>query len=75
MVSRHPNIWKWLPLIALGLMLVGDFAPISDSLDRILSGVAIAILLAFSGTYFWQERRARQADQSNSAAISSKDQT
>jgi hypothetical protein len=42
-------------------MLVGDFAPISDSLDRILSGVAIAILLAFSGTYFWQERRARQS--------------
>lgn len=69
MVIRHPNIWKWLPLIALGLMLVGDFAPISDSWDRILSGVSIAILLAFSGTYFWQERRARQADQSKSAAL------
>jgi hypothetical protein len=75
MVSGHPNIWKWLPLVALGLMLVGDFAPLSDSLDGILSGVAIAILLAFSGTYFWQERRTRQADQSNSAAISSKDET
>jgi hypothetical protein len=75
MVSRHPNIWKWLPFIALGLMLVGDFAPISDSLNSVLLGVAIAILLTFSGIYFWQERRTRQADQSNSAAISSKDQT
>jgi hypothetical protein len=75
MVSRHPNIWKCLAFIPLGLMLVSDFAPISDSLDEILTGVAIAILMAFSGAYFWQERRARQADQSNSAAISSKDQT
>jgi hypothetical protein len=75
MASWYPNIWKWLPFIALGLMLVRDFAPISDSLDEILTGVAIAILLAFSGTYFWQERRARQADQSNGAAISSGDQT
>ncbi len=75
MVIRHPNIWKWLPFIALGLLLVSDFAPISDSLDQILTGVAIAIMLTFSGTYFWQERRSRQADQSNSAAISSKDQT
>lgn len=56
-------------------MLVRDFAPISDSLDEILTGVAIAILLTFSGAYFWQERRVRQADQSNSAAISSGDQT
>ena len=74
MVSAHPKFWKWLPSIALGLLLVGDFAPVSDSLDSILSGVAIAILLAFSGIYFWQERRARHADQSSSAAISSSDQ-
>lgn len=74
MVFRHPNIWKWLPFIALGLMLVGDFAPISDSLDRIMSGGAIAILFAFSCAYFWEERRARQADQSSNAAISSSDQ-
>ncbi len=47
-------------------MLVGDFAPISDSLDRILYWVAIAILLAFSGSYFWQDRRERRADQSSS---------
>lgn len=74
MVTGAPNIWKWLPFIALGLMLVGDFAPISDSLDGILSAMAAAILLAFSGTYFWLERRARQADRSSSAAISSRDQ-
>lgn len=74
MASGLPKFWKWLPLIALGLMLVGDFAPVSDSLDRIFSGVAIAILLAFSGIYFWQERRTRQADHSSSAAISSSDQ-
>jgi pilus assembly protein TadC len=74
MANRHPNIWKWLPFIALGLMLVGDFAPISDSLDEILSGMAIAILFAFYVTYFWQERRTRQADQANSAAVSTRDQ-
>jgi hypothetical protein len=75
MIVRYPNIWKWLPFIALGLLLFSDFAPISDSLDQILLGVAIAILLTFSGTYYWQERRARQAEQSNGAAISSDDQT
>lgn len=74
LAGHHPNLWKWLPLIALGLLLIGDFAPISDSLDGILSGAAIAILLAFSGTYFWQERRARQAAQSSSDAISASDQ-
>lgn len=63
MYSRHPNIWKWFPFIALALLLVGDFAPVSDSLDEVLSGMAIAILLTFFGTYFWQERREQQADQ------------
>jgi len=73
MVFRHSSVWKWLPFIALGLMLVRDFAPISDSLHGVLSRVAIAMMLAFSGVYFWQERRARQARQSSSAAISSSD--
>jgi hypothetical protein len=62
MATRYPKYWKWLPLTALGLMLVEDFAPVSGSLDEILLGMAIAILLVFSGTYYWQERRARQAD-------------
>jgi hypothetical protein len=57
MAGKYPNIWKWLPLTALGLMLVGDIAPVSDSMDSILLGVAIAILLSFSGAYIWQERR------------------
>jgi hypothetical protein len=74
MSGRRPHIWKLLPFIALGLMLVGDFAPISDSLGRSLFGAAIAVLLVFSAAYFWQERRARQANQSSSAAISSNDQ-
>jgi hypothetical protein len=76
MVIRHPNIWKWLPFTALGLVLISNFAPISDSLDRILTGVTAAIMLTFSGAYYYrQERSARRADQSNSAAISSADQS
>lgn len=74
MSSRHPRIWKWLAFVTLGLMLVRDFAPIPDSLGRVFFGMAIAALLVFSITYFWQERRGR-VDQSSSAAISSSDQT
>lgn len=75
MAISHPNTWKWLPLIALGLMLVSDFAPVPDSLDDILTGVAIAVLLILSGSYYWQQLRERHANQSDSAAISSSDQT
>ncbi len=60
MVSRHPNVWRLLPLVAVGLMLFADYAPISSTLNRILFSVAGAILLAFSGSYYWQERRKRQ---------------
>jgi len=74
LITRHPNIWAALLFGATGLILLGDFAPISDSLDEILSGAGMAIVLAFSITYFWQQWRARQADQSGSAAISSGDQ-
>ena len=74
MASRHPIILKLLPFIPLGLILVGNLAPVSDSLENILLGMAIVILLAFSGSYYWQQRRERQADQSKSAAISSKEQ-
>jgi hypothetical protein len=73
MATRYPNIFKWLPFLALGLLLVKDFAPISDSLEGILLGMAVAILLVHSNIYFSQERRSRQADQSNSAAIPSSD--
>jgi nicotinamide riboside transporter PnuC len=74
MTSRYLNIWKWLLFIASGLILARLVAPISDSLDEVLLGVAIAIQMTFYGIYFWQERRGRRADQSRSAAISSRDQ-
>lgn len=75
MVTRYPKYWKWLPFAALGLMFVGDFAPVSDSLDETLTGMAIPVLLVFSGTYYLHQWRMRQGDQSSSAAISSSDQT
>ena len=74
MVLRHPDIWKWFLFIAIGLILVAKLAPISASLESILSDVAFVALVAFSLGYFWQEQRARQADQSSSDAISSNDQ-
>lgn len=74
MAPRHPSIWKWFLFIAIGLMLVAKLAPISGSLESILTGTAFATMTAFGLTYFWQERRARQANQSSSAAISSRDQ-
>lgn len=55
-------------------MLIGDFAPVSDFLEKILSGLAITLLLSFSGSYYWQQRRERRIAKSNSAAISSSDQ-
>jgi hypothetical protein len=36
-------------------------------LDDILTGVAIALLLAVSGSYYWQQRPERTVDQSRSA--------
>jgi protein-S-isoprenylcysteine O-methyltransferase Ste14 len=75
MVTRPPKILKWLSLFAAGLLLLGAFAPISDPLDRILSGVGTMLLLVYLAIAWWENRRARQADQSSSAAISSSDQT
>jgi hypothetical protein len=75
MITSYRDSWKLAPFIALGLMLVRDLAPVSDSLDGILTGVANVILLVFFGTYFWQERRARRAGRSDSAVISSRNQT
>jgi hypothetical protein len=75
MVSKRPNIWKWLPLIALGLMALGAFAPLADPQARIVYGVGVGLLGLYVGTNWWGDRRKRQADQSSSAAISSSDQT
>lgn len=62
------------PLLALGLLSLGTLAPISDLLDKVLSWVAFTILLAYVGVPMWEYHRARQTDQSSSAAISSRDQ-
>lgn|GEM_PF-3574487 len=75
MIGRHPNIWKWLPICALGAMLLGAFGPLPDPVDRILGGLGAVLLLAYYGAVTREERRERQADQSSSAAISSSDQT
>jgi hypothetical protein len=63
-----------LPFTSLALLLIRDFAQISDSLNEILLGVAIAIQLVFSAIYFWHQRRARQANRSSAASASFSDQ-
>jgi hypothetical protein len=74
MVRRFLN-WTLPPALALGLLSLGTLAPISDLWDKVFSWVAIAILLAYVGVPMWEYHRERQADQSSSAAISSRDQT
>jgi hypothetical protein len=73
MVRRFLN-WILLPALALGLLSLGTFAPISDLWDKVFSWVAFAILVAYVGVPTWEYGRARHADQSSSAAISSSDQ-
>jgi hypothetical protein len=73
MTTRHLDIWKWLLFISLGLTLVRTFAPVSEPLEGILLGISTATLVAFSGTYLWQQHRARQTDRTPSAEISSSD--
>jgi len=74
MASRRPNFWNRLQLFALGLLLLGIFAPLPDLLDMIVTLAATVLLLIFLGGTWWEERRERRADQSSSAAISSRDQ-
>ena len=74
MVSRHPNIWTWLLAVAFVAMSLRVFAPLPTTLDKVLSGVAIASWLVYISAYFWEDRRKRQEDQSSSTAISSSDQ-
>lgn len=75
MVYRPSKFLGWQSLIAAVILLLAAFAPISDPWDRILSGVGSALVFAYLGMTWWEKRRARQANQSNSAAISSSDQT
>jgi len=73
MVRRFLN-WTLPPALALGLLSLGTLAPISDLWDKVFSWVAFVILLAYVGVPMWEYHRARQGDQSSSAAISSSDQ-
>ncbi len=74
MISRHMKLWVWLLAFATGLIFLGAFAPLSGSLDGILTGVATAILLSYVCLHLWEGFRERRANRSSSAAISSKDQ-
>jgi hypothetical protein len=73
MVSTHRKMWKWLQLLAVGLLFLGAFAPLSDPLDRISTGAGALILVAWLGATWWEERRERQADQPSDTATSSSD--
>lgn len=75
MVSRHMKTWTGLLAFAAGLLWLNLFAPLSDALDKVLSGMATAIMLAYVCSHWWEGRRERQANQSSNAAISSSDQT
>lgn len=71
---KHLKIRMWFTFIALALMLVRIFAPISEPLEKILLAVAIVILLVLAGTFYWQDwRYKRLAGRSSSASISSSD--
>jgi hypothetical protein len=74
MVILHRKIWASLLAVAFVLMSLRIFAPLPNMLDKVLGWLAVAIWLSYASSYFWQDRRERQADQSNSAAISSSDQ-
>lgn len=73
-ISRYLNIWKWLQFFALGLVLLGAFAPLPKVLDLIFSVVGGVLFLIYLGAAWWEERRERNADQSGRDAISSSDQ-
>jgi len=73
MISSYLRIWKWLWLVAVGLVLLGAFGPLSDPWDRISLGVGCVLSLTHYGAEWWDQRK-RRADQSSRAAISSSDQ-
>jgi hypothetical protein len=73
MISRLLNSWILLPALALALLSLGTLAPIPDLLDKVLSWLAIGIMLAYLYVPWREYRRERQADQSSGAAISSSD--
>ncbi|HEY6729515.1 MAG TPA: hypothetical protein VI039_00635 [Solirubrobacterales bacterium] len=73
MLSGCRNIWKRVQELAVVLVLLGLFAPFPDSIDSIVTGLALVLLLAYYVVTWREERREREADQSSRAAISSSD--
>jgi len=66
--------WMLLPLLALGLLSLGSIAPVSDLWDKVFSWIAVAVMIGYLAGPMRDYHRARRADQSSSAAISSSDQ-
>ena len=71
-VKGYMKIWKWLWILAVGLILLGAFGPLSDPWDRISLGFGTALSLTNLGAEWWDHRKHRD-DQSDSPAISSSD--
>jgi hypothetical protein len=65
--------WLLLPALALGLLSLGSIAPISDLWDKVFSWIAVAVMLVYLAGPTREYHRARRADQSSGAAISSSD--
>lgn len=64
MNGNLPTYRKWLSLFLLGLCIFGLLTPLSEPVDKILSFVLVACLLALAGSIQWEERRERNPDQS-----------
>lgn len=73
-ISGRPNILRWLPALACGLVLVVNLTPLPKVLDLILLVISGVLLLTCIGVALREEHRKREADQSNGAAISSGDE-
>jgi hypothetical protein len=74
MAKRHPNMWKWLQLPALALILLAAFARLPEPLDSISSVLGAVLLLAYIGFSSWEDRRERRANQPGGVVISPRDQ-
>ena len=59
---RHGKTWARLLLLVTGLVLFASFAPISDRLDTILTGVFLVIRLAYLSAHLWESWHERQVD-------------
>lgn len=71
MVRGHPKISRWLQPLAIGLLVIAAFAPLSDSLDRILSGVGLLLLVPYIAAVVRDELREWRTDQPGGATSSS----